>query len=415
MHHWGASGKLRTVSWSNLVVVGASLAGLRAAEAARRTGYDDTITLVGAEPHLPYDRPPLSKEFLAVQPDPLDATTYRTEQSLRDELGIDLRLGTPATALDPAARTVFVGDEPLPYTALVIATGAAARALPGTAQLAGVHTLRTVDDALRIRAELDAGARDVVIVGAGFIGSEVAATISKRGVPVTVIEAAPVPLVRAVGERMGAACARLHQRHGTDVRCGVGVAALEGIDRVERVRLTDGSTLSADLVVVGMGAVPTTAWLEGSGLRIDNGVVCDETLFTGAPGVYAAGDVARWMNPLFGERMRLEHWTTTAEQGVAAARNALQPDAARPYETVPYFWSDWYDHRLQFVGVPNADEVRVVAGDVDAENFLALYRRGDRVIAGLGLNQRKAVMKLRRLIKDRISWDDGLSFGAEVG
>ncbi|MBA0126532.1 NAD(P)/FAD-dependent oxidoreductase [Haloechinothrix sp. YIM 98757] len=401
------------MSTSRLVVVGASLAGLRAVEAARRTGYDGPLTLVGAEPHLPYDRPPLSKEFLAPAPQPPEPPTHRAEHSLRAELDVDLRLGTAATGVDTAARVLHLDDGRLPYTGLIIATGATARQLPNTPELAGVHTLRTVEDAHRVRAELDAGARNVVVVGAGFIGSEVAAAVRKRGLPVTVVEMAPVPLVRAIGEQMGSACARLHERHGTDLRCGVGVAGLEageGTDRVERVRLTDGSTLDADVVVVGTGAAPATGWLAGSGLEIDDGVVCDETLATGAPGVYAAGDVARWTNPAFGERMRLEHWTTTAEQGAAAARNALRPVEAQPFETVPYFWSDWYEHRLQFIGVPTAEEVRVVTGDTDSESFLALYRQGDRVVGALGLNERKLVMKFRRLIATRTSWRDGLDY-----
>ncbi|SNR49760.1 Reductase C-terminal [Haloechinothrix alba] len=404
------------MSTSRLVVVGASLAGLRAVEAARRTGYDGPLTLVGAEPHLPYDRPPLSKEFLAPAPQPPEPPTHRAEHSLRAELDVDLQLGTAATGVDTAARVLHLDNGRLSYTGLIIATGATARQLPNTPELGGVHTLRTVDDAHRVRAELDAGARNVIVVGAGFIGSEVAAAVRKRGLPVTVVEMAPVPLVRAIGEQMGSACARLHERHGTYLRCGVGVAGLkagEGTDRVERVRLTDGSTLDADLVVVGTGAAPATGWLAGSGLEIDDGVVCDETLATGAPGVYAAGDVARWTNPAFGERMRLEHWTTTAEQGAAAARNALRPDEAQPFETVPYFWSDWYEHRLQFIGVPTAEEVRVVAGDTDSENFLALYRQGDRVVGALGLNERKLVMTFRRLIAKRTSWRDGLAYAAE--
>jgi NADPH-dependent 2,4-dienoyl-CoA reductase/sulfur reductase-like enzyme len=390
----------------NLVVVGASLAGLRAVEGARRAGFEGRITLVGAEEHLPYDRPPLSKSFLdeAIP----EATIFRSEEVLRGELDVDLRLGAPATGLDTAAKEVRVGESGLGYDALVIATGAAARTLPG--RLKGVHTLRTLDDAIAVRAALDGGARTVVI-GAGFIGSEVASGARRRGLDVTVVEALPTPLVRAVGEVMGAACAALHQRNGTDLRCGVGVAALEGADQVKRVVLEDGTAIDADLVVVGIGAVPATGWLEDSGLRLDNGIVCDEYLFTGAEGVYAAGDVARWHNPLFDRPMRLEHWTSAAEQGAVAARNALDPASAKPYATVPYFWSDWYDSRIQFVGVPATDEIRVVEGDPEVGGrMVALCREGDQLAGALTVNGQNVIMKYRGLIMKRASWSDALAF-----
>ncbi|MEV5558394.1 FAD-dependent oxidoreductase [Nonomuraea wenchangensis] len=393
------------MSGRRLVVVGASLAGLRAVEAARKSGFDGSVVLIGAEPHLPYDRPPLSKAFL----DGAGLPAFRTEEVLRDELGVRLVLGAPATALDTAARVVRAGEREFGYDALVIATGAAARTLPGTGGLTGVHTLRTRDDALAVRSALDDGARTVV-VGAGFIGSEVASAARKRGLDVTIVEALPTPLVRAVGETMGRACGALHARNGTDLRCGTGVAAVEGDGRVERVRLTDGTVLPADLVVAGIGAVPATGWLAGAGLSLDDGVVCDETLFTGAPGVYAAGDVARWHNPAFGRHMRLEHWTSAAEQGATAARNALDPANAKPYSTVPYFWSDWYDSRIQFVGVPATEEVRVVDGDPGGDRFVALYREGDRLAGALTLNGQTQIMKYRALIMRGASWADGLEF-----
>ncbi|AII10825.1 NAD(P)/FAD-dependent oxidoreductase [Rhodococcus opacus] len=395
----------------SLVVVGASLAGLRAAETARKSGFDGAVTLIGAEPHLPYDRPPLSKACLEPAPDGVPDTTFRTEETLREELGIDLRLGAEATALDPAARIVLAGHREIRYDALVIATGARARALPGTEHLAGVHTLRTVDDAEAVRARLDAGAR-TVIIGAGFIGSEVASGARKRGLDVTVVEAQPVPLVRAVGSEMGQACARLHQTNGTDLRCGAGVESIEGAGSVERVRLTDGTVLDADLVVVGIGADPGTRWLESSGIGLDNGVVCDQYLAAGAPGVYAAGDVARWINPLFGEPMRLEHWTSAAEQAAQAVKNILDPAAPKAYSTVPYFWSDWYDTRIQFVGVPSADEVVVVSGDVEAGRFVALYRRDDRVVGALALNYQTHIMKYRTMIGKSATWSEALHFAA---
>ncbi|MGY4101918.1 NAD(P)/FAD-dependent oxidoreductase [Nocardia sp. R16R-3T] len=402
------------MSQENLVVVGASLAGLRAVEAARKAGFEGSITLIGAEAHLPYDRPPLSKAYLEQLPDGEGpaSTIFRDEDVLRGELGVELVLGAPATGLDTEGKRVLIGDRAVSYDALVIATGADARMLPGAEGLSGVHALRTLDDAIAIRRALDAGARTVV-VGAGFIGSEVAAGARKRGLDVTILEALPTPLVRAVGERMGEACAALHERNGTPLRCGIGVTGLEGEGRVERVRLSDGTAIEADLVVVGIGAIPATGWLEGSGLRLDNGVVCDETLWTGVEGVYAAGDVARWHNLLFDRLMRLEHWTSAAEQGALAARNALAPESAKPYQTVPYFWSDWYDSRIQFVGVPTADEIKVVEGDPDAdERWVALYREGDRLAGALTLNGQNVIMKYRGLLMKKASWEEALAFAA---
>lgn len=403
------------LSRKNLVVVGASLAGLRAVEAARKVGFEGSITLVGAEEHLPYDRPPLSKAYLDERPpgEVPEATFFRTESVLRDELGVDLLLGHSAAWLDPAVKHVRVGARNIEYDALVVTTGASARTLPGSEHLAGVHTLRTLDDAVAVREALDSGARTVVI-GAGFIGSEIASGARKRGLEVTVVEALPTPLVRAVGEVMGSACAELHRRNGTDLRCGVGVERIEGTDKVERVVLSDGTVIEADLVVVGIGAVPATEWLEGSGLTLDNGVVCDENLFTGVDGVYAAGDVARWHNPLFDRPMRLEHWTSAAEQGAAAVRNALDPVSAKPYRTVPYFWSDWYDSRIQFVGVPATDEVQIVEGDPERDRrVVALYREGDRLAGALAINGQNVIMKYRGLITKRVSWDEALVFAEQ--
>lgn len=387
------------------VVVGASLAGLRAVESARKSGYTGRLILVGAEEHLPYDRPPLSKTFL----DPGDEPAmphHRTEDELR-ALDVELRLGVPATALDTAGREIILGDDEwLRYERLVIATGARARQLPGK-QLDGMHTLRTVEDARSIRRALDAGCRTVV-VGGGFIGSEVASAARKRDVDVTILEAAPLPLVRAVGEQMAAPCADLHASNGTELRCGVSVTGLEGEDRVEGVALSDGSVLPADLVVVGIGADPVTDWLTDSGLQVDDGVVCDETLRADTE-VYAAGDVARWPNPLFGRTMRLEHWTSAAEQGAAAARNALAPAEATPYGTVPYFWSDWYTDKLQMVGITAADEVTVI-GDLDGTRWLALYRHEDLLVGALALNMPGKIMKYRAMIGRRTAWQDALAF-----
>jgi NADPH-dependent 2,4-dienoyl-CoA reductase/sulfur reductase-like enzyme len=392
----------------HLVVVGASRAGLFAIEGARRSGYRGPITLIGAEPELPYDRPPLSKEFL----DPADrepaAPAYRSGDALRDALGVQVRTGTPATRLDPDARTVWLGDEPVTYTAAVIATGAAPRALPSSANLEGVITLRTLDDARRLRAALETGPRTVVI-GAGLIGSEVASAARKRRLPVTVVEALPVPLTRAVGEQSGKVCARLHERHGTRLLTGVHVTAVQGVSRVERVWLSDGSTLDADLVVVGIGVEPATTWLADSGLRLEDGLVCDQTLGTGAPGVYAAGDVMRWHNPHLGRPVRLETWTSAAEQGRLAACNALDPSTAQPYATVPYTWSDQYGSRLQFVGTADADEIVTIKDDVDEDGgYLALYRSDDRLTGAFGLDQTRLVPKLRAMIRRGVTFAEGV-------
>ncbi|GAA4546533.1 NAD(P)/FAD-dependent oxidoreductase [Pseudonocardia xishanensis] len=395
-----------TETQRGLVVVGASLAGLRAVESARRTGFTGPVTLVGSEPHLPYDRPPLSKAYLDEAEPP--AVVYREEDKLA-ELEVDLVLGEPASALDPQRRAVLVGDREILFDSVVLATGARARSLPDTGHLAGVHTLRTLDDAREIRAALDAGARTVVI-GAGFIGSEVASAARKRGLSATIVEAQPTPLVRSIGTVMGDALTDLHRAHGTEMRCGTAVDGLEGTDRVTGVRLVDGTVIPADLVVVGIGAVPETDWLESSGITVDNGIVCDETLWTGVAGVFAAGDVARWRNPQFDAVMRIEHWTCAAEQGGRAARNALDTSAAKPYSTVPYFWSDWYDSRIQFVGIPGGDDVEVVSGAVEQGQFVALYRTADRLTGALTLDRQSDVMKYRTQIAKRATWSEALEF-----
>ena len=399
----------------HLVVVGASLAGIRAVESARRAAHTGRITLVGAERHLPYDRPPLSKAFLDDTGEEPADPRYRTEEHLRDELGVELRLGSPATSLDTGATLVGIGDgSEVSYDALVVATGGAARMLPGTEHLTGVHALRTWDDALAVRSALDAGARTVVI-GAGFIGSEVASSARKRGLSATIVETLPVPLVRSVGEDMGTACADLHREHGTDLRCGETVDGLESSadGAVTGVRLGSGEVVPADLVVVGIGVSPCTEWLAGSGVELherDRGVVADATL-RAADGVYAAGDVVHFPNHLFdGEVMRLEHWTTAAEQGALAAKNALDPANATELGTVPYFWSDWYSSRIQFVGRPAADEIRVVSSELGDDRFLALYRRGDRLVGTITIDRPTQIMKYKRLISKRASWAEALEF-----
>jgi NADPH-dependent 2,4-dienoyl-CoA reductase/sulfur reductase-like enzyme len=404
---------------ADVVVVGASLAGLRAVETLRNEGYEGRVTLIGAEHHLPYDRPPLSKKVLAGEWEP-DRIALRRDGDL-GSLDVVAHLGREASALDVGRQVVTLLDgEEVPYDGLVIATGATVRRLPDQPELEGVHVLRTLDDSLALRAALTSGAPHVVVVGAGFIGSEVAATARGLGCDVTILEALPVPLERALGPRMGHACAALHGDHGVDLRVGVGVAGLEGASgRVEAVRLTDGTRVAADVVVVGVGVAPATGWLEESGLTLRDGVVCDPTLAAGPPGVYAAGDICRWTNRLFAEEMRVEHWTNAAEQGAHAARSLLATatgQEAEPYAPVPFFWSDQYGQRIQFLGRAGPDdEVRVVSGSVEERGFVALYGRAGRLRGVLGLSCPKLVMPYQKLLASGITWDDALGHAAAIG
>jgi len=392
-------------------IVGASLAGYWAAETLRRDGFEGRISLIGDEPHAPYDRPPLSKKFLAGDLDD-DRLPLTTAEKLAD-LGLEIRLGCRATGLDVATRTLEVDGVAEPYDGLLIATGARCRNLPGTAGLAGVHTLRTRDDAEAIRDALANGARRVVVVGAGFIGAEVASTAIGRGAEVTMVEALEAPFGRVLGVEMGAVMADVHRRHGVDLRTGVGVDEVLGDDRLAGVRLADGATLEADLLVVGIGVVPNTDWLEGSGLTLDDGVVCDETCLA-APDVAAAGDVARWANPRYGEVMRVEHWDNAVQQGVHAARRLLQSDEeATPYAPVPWFWTDQYDRKVQLAGRPHTDdEVRVVAGSTAEHRFAAFYGRDGRFTAALGMNRPRQVMQSKGLLDAGASWDEALAFAS---
>ena len=390
-----------------IAVVGASLAGLRAAESLRRLGYGGALVLVGAEKHLPYDRPPLSKELLQGRWE-VDRIGLRRQPY--EELELDLRLGVRATALDLAARELVLGDGVRePFDALVLATGASPRRLRGQPDLPGVHLLRTLDDALALRAALEARPR-VLVVGAGFIGAEVAASCRARGLQVTLVEPLPVPLARGLGEAMGRVCAELHRDQGVDLRCGVGVSGFQGHQRVERVTLSDGSSVEADLVVVGIGAAPETGWLEGSGLRLDDGVVCDG-FCAAAPGVFAAGDVARWHNPLFGEEMRVEHWSNAAEQGSYVAERLAGTDlGAQPFAPVPFFWSDQYGVKIQFAGrMRPDDEVRLVAGSLAERKFTALYGRAGRLSGVLAWSRPRDLAKYRRLIAAATSFESALA------
>jgi 3-phenylpropionate/trans-cinnamate dioxygenase ferredoxin reductase subunit len=391
-----------------IVVVGASLAGLRGAEALRRLGYGGRLVLVGEEPHRPYDRPPLSKELLRGERAP-EAIALTKQESFA-ALELDLRLGRRATALDPVARRVTLDDgETLGFDALLVATGAAPRRLPGAPDLAGIHVLRTLDDALALRAELERTPK-VAVVGAGFIGAEVAASCRKLGLDVTVIETLPLPLLASVGREVAEVCAAVHRDEGVDLRLGTRVEGFEGGQRVGRVRLADGAQVEADVVVVGIGVAPVTGWLESSGLALDDGVVCDATC-TAAPGIYAAGDVARWHNPLCDEVIRVEHWTNAVEQANAVAENLLAgPDAAKPFAPVPFVWSDQYDRKIQSCGWPRPDdEVRIVQGSTEERRFVALYGRKGRLAGAVAMNRVRQLMACRRQMREGIGFEEAVA------
>jgi NADPH-dependent 2,4-dienoyl-CoA reductase/sulfur reductase-like enzyme len=395
------------VALRNVAIVGMSLAGLRAAETLRREGFDGRIVAIGEEDHLPYDRPPLSKEVLRGESEP-DEIALRKQGV--DDLDLDWRRGARATALDVAAREVVLHDgERVEFDGLVIATGATPRRLPNQPALAGLFTLRTIDDAIAVR-ETFASNPKVVVIGAGFIGAEVAATCRTRGLDVTVLEALPHPMVRGLGPDLGDVIAAIHRDHGVDLRTNVAVEGFvgDGEHAVRGVQLGDGTFVDADVVVVGVGVVPVTDWLAGSGLTVDNGVVCDATC-AAAPGIVAAGDVARWPNALFdGASMRLEHWTNATEQGVHVARRLLGDET--PFAPVPFVWSDQYDRKIQTVGVVGADaDVHIAHGSLAERQFVALFGRNGRLTGALGFNRARFVMQYRKLIAERASWGDALA------
>lgn len=394
----------------HIAIVGASLAGHRAAQTLRHEGFDGTITVIGEEPERPYDRPPLSKRFLTRE---LKADDLSIERDGED-LNLDWRLGEQAQSFDAGTLTIGLSSGHLRCDGVIIACGASPRVLPGPMPN-GVHTLRTLGDAQGLRRDLVAGPRRLVVIGAGFIGSEVAASAREMGIEVTIVEALPLPLARALPLAIGEVCAGVHRDHGVDLRLGVGVAGLLAgpNGRVSGVRLDDGSIVDADVVLVGIGVVPNTAWLEGSGLRIDNGVVCDETTLA-APGVVAAGDVARWPNPLFDEVMRVEHWDNAVAMGQHAARRLLTAeDLGEPFAPVPYFWSDQYDRKIQLVGRAGpSDRLEVVEGSLAERRFVAIVGRGDRLVGAIGMNRPPAVMGWSARIAEGMSFVDALRLAA---
>jgi 3-phenylpropionate/trans-cinnamate dioxygenase ferredoxin reductase component len=384
------------------VIVGASLTGAKAAETLREEGFDGRIVLLGSETERPYERPPLSKDYLRGESG-RDAI-FVHDSGFYDEKDIELRLGETAVSLDADAHEVeLAGGERLAFDRLLIATGAEPRTLdiPG-AELDGVHYLRSVESSDAIRRRLDRGG-SVVVVGAGWIGSEAAASARQRGLEVTVVEPLSVPLERAIGPEVGAIYRDIHADHGVEMLLGSGVEAFEGAGSVERVRTSAGRTIDCDFVIVGIGVAPRTQLGESAGLAIDDGIVVDSNLRTSAADVFAAGDVARHDHPIHGP-IRIEHWANALHQGPAAALSMLDRD--EPYDRVPYFFSDQYDVGMEYSGhAPSWDRV-VFRGDTAAREFIAFWMEGDRVLAAMNVNVWDVVDPLQRLIRERIAVTD---------
>ena len=374
-----------------IVIVGGGLAAVRTAEQLRRAEYSGPLTIISDEVHLPYDRPPLSKDVLRAETD--DVALKPAE--FYAERDITLHLGAAATALDTTAKTVtLAGGEVIGYDELVIATGLVPKRIPSFPDLEGIRVLRTYDESMAMR-EHAGSASHAVVIGAGFIGCEVAASLRKLGVAVTLVEPQPTPLASVLGETIGELVARLHRAEGVDVRCGVGVASVTGSDHVERVVLSDGTELDADLVVVGVGSRPATGWLDGSGVTVDNGVVCDAAGRTSAPNVWAIGDVASWQDAA-GHQVRVEHWSNVADQARVVSAALLGQEVPTAV-VVPYFWSDQYDVKIQCLGEPEADDVVHLVED-DGRKFLAYYERDGAVVGVVGGGMPGKVMKARAKI-----------------
>jgi 3-phenylpropionate/trans-cinnamate dioxygenase ferredoxin reductase subunit len=393
------------------VIVGASLTGAKAAETLRAEGFDGRLVLVGAELERPYERPPLSKEYLRGEAG--REKVYVHDQGFYGAQNIELRLGSSAVSLDPAARELSLDDgERLRYDRLLLATGAAPRRLkiPG-ADLPGVMYLRSVRDSDALRDRLDQGG-SVVVVGAGWIGAEVAASARQRGLEVAVVEPASVPLERVLGAELGAVYRDVHTDHRVRMLMKTGVEAFEGEGAVERVRTTDGQVLECDFVVVGVGVQPRTHLAVQAGLAIDNGILVDEHLRTSAPGVFAAGDVANAQHPFYGEPVRVEHWANALHQGPAAARNML--GEADAYDRLPYFFSDQYDVGMEYSGFAREWDRVVFRGDPASREFIAFWLAEDRVVAGMNVNVWDVTDPIRRLIHDRVAVDDGRLADPEV-
>ncbi len=380
----------------HVVIVGASVAGIRTAQALRAREFDGPITVIGDEPRQPYDKPPLSKQMLDPATDGEPIALLPVEAI--DELHLDVHLGMPATALDTTGKTLALGDgTDISYDILVIACGVTPRTLPGVAEFANVHTVRTADDAHALRHALLPGSRAVAI-GAGFIGAEFASAATTRGASVTLVEAQETPLSAQLGPDVGGRLAELHTANGVTLLTGQQVSGFDGHDRVTGVRLADGSGIPADLVVIGIGAVPAVDWLESSALTLDNGIVCDSSLRAiGVRDVYAAGDVARWHNPVYDELTRIEHWTNANEHADTIAAGIVGAAAPRP--ALPYVWSDQYGKRIQIIGRPALGSPVIVEGDAVAGNLIAGYADDSGVLVGaLVLDNPRLLLKFRKAI-----------------
>lgn len=376
---------------NGIVIVGAGLGAARTAEQLRRADYSGPITIVGDEVHLPYDRPPLSKEVLRGEVDDV----ILKPREFYDEHQISLRLGSAATKLDTAAQTVTLDDASvLAYDELVIATGLVPKRIPAFPDIEGVRVLRSFDESLAMRRHA-ATARHAVVVGAGFIGCEVAASLRRLGLDVVLVEPQPTPLAAVLGEQIGELVARLHRAEGVDVRTGIGVSAVEGAGHVGTVVLTDGTEVPTDLVVVGVGSSPATEWLDGSGVKVDNGVLCDAAGRTSAPHVWALGDVASWRD-VMGHQVRVEHWSNVSEQ-VRVMVPAILGQEIPAAVVIPYFWSDQYDIKLQCLGEPKATDIVHLVED-DGRKFLAFYERAGVVVGVVGAGMPGKVMKSRAKI-----------------
>jgi 3-phenylpropionate/trans-cinnamate dioxygenase ferredoxin reductase subunit len=384
----GILGARHRGSSAGLVVVGGGVAGLRVVQAVRQEGYAGPVTLLAGEPHLPYDRPPLSKQVLQGHLAP-EATEYHAA-GYYAELGVDVRVGVTARGLDTERhRLQLDGHEDVEYAALVVATGSRPRRLPFATPAEGLHVLRTREDAVALRADL-----------------EVASTAATLGIDVTIVETAPTPLVRAVGATVGRELAELHETAGVKLICGKAVTGYVGGDRVERLTLDDGSILDVDLVLVGVGVVPDVEWLVGSGLRLGDGMVCDAYLSTGVESVFGAGDAVCWPSARLGRRARSQQWTTASDQGRHVGRLlVLGPSAVGPFDHDLYFWSDQYGARVQGVGTPVGQTV-VLSRERTTRSFLAAFRDGDRIVGAVGTNVPRDFNVLRRLVARDAPWSD---------
>jgi len=391
-----------------IVIAGASLAGVRSIETLRQEGYDGEIVALSAENQMPYDRPPLSKQFLTGK---WEEDHFSLRRQGFEDLNVDWRLGLRATALDPSDKTIALSNgQSLHYGGLFIATGSSARSLPFGAGLAGVHRLRSLEDARALKADL-AKAKRLVVIGAGFIGMEVAASARQLGLEVAVVEALPTPLLRGLGETLGKNIGQRFQDYGVSIHCGIGLKSFVGESHVEGVELADGNRIDADVVLVGIGAGPVCEWLEDSGLQIANGIQCDATGATGLPDVVAAGDVACWLDPRRGEPVRYEHWTSAVEQSPVAARRLLAGEGqVDDLEPIPYVWSDLFDLRLSMMGEPSqGDEMHISHGELEGERFLALMGRDGRLVGAVGLKRPRQVNACRNLLAQGVSFADAVA------